>query len=74
MRKHLLAERVTAQELMVGRTGDKMGKDPVEFRASSSATSGSSGSWKAVEVGRLGRSLPTASRRALGLHFEYQGA
>ena len=66
---------VTAQELMVDRLADKMGKDPVEFRREFLRHERLKRVMeKAVEVGDWGRSLPDGVAQGIGLHFEYQGA
>ncbi|MCQ4079422.1 molybdopterin-dependent oxidoreductase [Streptomyces sp. RB6PN25] len=66
---------VCAQELVVDRLAEKMGKDPVQFRREFLKDQRLLAVLdKAAEAGGWGRAMPAGIAQGIGLHAEYRGA
>ncbi|MEV6028057.1 molybdopterin cofactor-binding domain-containing protein [Streptomyces sp. NPDC052036] len=66
---------VCAQELVVDRLAEKMGRDPVQFRREFLKDQRLLAVLeKAAEAGDWGRAMPAGTAQGIGLHSEYRGA
>jgi isoquinoline 1-oxidoreductase beta subunit len=66
---------VTAQELVVDRLAQKLGKDPVAFRRAFLKDARLKAVLeKAVAVGQWGKTMPKGTAQGIALHTEYRGA